>query len=80
MSPVVSEIFDASAWNPVPGFDSLTDITYKVEVSSDLQTWQSGSSYTVRVDNGTTDTATYRDAAAIGDIPRHFIRLSVVRP
>lgn len=59
---------------------SLTDITYQVEVSSDLQTWQSGTPYTVRVDNGTTDTATYRDATAIGDVPRHFIRLSVVRP
>jgi naphthoate synthase len=28
MAPAVSEIFDASAWKPVPGFDSLTDITY----------------------------------------------------
>jgi naphthoate synthase len=24
----VSEIFDASAWKPVPGFDDLTDLTY----------------------------------------------------
>ena len=24
----VSEIFDASAWGEVPGFDDLTDITY----------------------------------------------------
>jgi len=28
MAPAVSEIFDASAWKPVAGFDSLTDITY----------------------------------------------------
>lgn len=28
MAPAVSEIFDASAWKPVPGFDNLTDITY----------------------------------------------------
>ncbi len=28
MAPAVSEIFDASAWKPVPGFDGLTDITY----------------------------------------------------
>ncbi|EDY20058.1 Alpha-L-arabinofuranosidase-like protein [Chthoniobacter flavus Ellin428] len=59
---------------------SLTDITYQAEVSSDLETWQSGSPYTVRVDNGSTDTAVYRDATAIGDVPRHYIRLSVVRP
>jgi naphthoate synthase len=26
--PVASEIFDPSAWNVVPGFDDLTDITY----------------------------------------------------
>ena len=28
MAQAVSEIFDASAWEPVPGFESLTDITY----------------------------------------------------
>ena len=28
MAPAVSEIFDASAWKPVPGFEGLTDITY----------------------------------------------------
>ncbi|NEN08023.1 1,4-dihydroxy-2-naphthoyl-CoA synthase [Diaminobutyricibacter tongyongensis] len=28
MAQAVSEIFDASAWKPVPGFESLTDITY----------------------------------------------------
>ena len=26
--PTVSEIFDPSAWRPVPGFDYLTDLTY----------------------------------------------------
>ena len=25
---MVSEIFDASAWRSVPGFDGLTDVTY----------------------------------------------------
>ena len=24
----VSEIFDPTAWNPVPGFEDLTDLTY----------------------------------------------------
>jgi hypothetical protein len=59
---------------------ALTDVTYNVEVSSDLQTWQSGSSYVVRTDNGTTDTATYRDLTAVGDASRHYLRLSIVRP
>ena len=26
--PTVSEIFDPSAWKPVPGFEDLTDLTY----------------------------------------------------
>ena len=26
--PAVSEIFDPSAWKPVPGFEDLTDLTY----------------------------------------------------
>jgi len=54
----------------------LTDITYGVQVSSDLQNWQSGA---VRMDNGTTSTAVYRDSTAIGDAPRHFMRLSITR-
>ena len=28
MSAFVSELFDASVWRPVPGFDDLTDVTY----------------------------------------------------
>ena len=59
---------------------SLADITYTVQVSSDLQTWQSGSLYTVRTDNGSTDTAIFRDLTAIEDAPRRFIRLCVSRP
>jgi hypothetical protein len=59
---------------------TLTDIVYTVQVSSDLQTWQSGASYTVRTDNGSTNQATYRDLTAIQDAPRRFIRLSVSRP
>jgi hypothetical protein len=59
---------------------ALTDITYTVQVSSDLKTWFSGSQYTVRTDNGTTNTVTYRDLTAIQGTPRRFIRLSVTRP
>jgi len=55
---------------------ALTDITYNVQVSSDLQNWQSGA---VRVDNGNTSTAVYRDSTAIGDTARHFMRLSITR-
>jgi hypothetical protein len=58
---------------------ALTDIAYTVQVSSDLQTWQSGASYTVRTDNGTTNTAVFRDLTAIGDASRHFMRLTVTR-
>jgi hypothetical protein len=56
---------------------ALTDITYNVQVSSDLQNWQS--SGTVRTDNGTTTTAVYRDLTAIGAGPQHFMRLNITR-
>jgi len=59
---------------------ALTDITYNVQVSGDLQGWQSGPFYTVRTDDASTDTATYRDLTAIGDSPRRFMRLNVTRP
>jgi hypothetical protein len=59
---------------------SLADIAYDVQVSGNLQTWQSGPSHTVRVDDGTTDTAVYRDLTAIEDEPQRFIRLDIERP
>jgi hypothetical protein len=59
---------------------ALTDITYNVQVSSDMQNWQSGPLYTVRMDNGTTNTAVYRDLTALQDAPQHFMRLNVTRP
>lgn len=58
---------------------ALTDITYSVQVSSDLQNWQSGPAYAIRIDNGTTSTAVYRDTTAMEDAPRQFLRLSVAR-
>ena len=51
-----------------------------MQVSGNLQTWQSGPSHTVRVDDATTDTAVYRDLTAIEDAPQRFIRLDIVRP
>ena len=59
---------------------ALSDISYTVQVSGDLQHWVSGPLYTLRIDNGTTSTATYRDLTAIQDAPRRFLRLSVTRP
>jgi hypothetical protein len=58
---------------------ALTDVTYNVQVSSDLKNWQSGPLFTVRTDKGTTDTATFRDLTAIEDAPRRFMRLSITR-
>jgi hypothetical protein len=58
---------------------ALTDIACTVQVSSDLQNWQSGAAYTVRTDNGTTNTAVFRDLTAIGSTPQRFMRLSVTR-
>jgi alpha-L-arabinofuranosidase len=59
---------------------ALSDINYNVQVSSDLRNWMSGPQYTLRIDNGTTSTATYRDLTAMQDAPRRFMRLSLTRP
>ena len=59
---------------------ALADITYTVQVSGDLQTWNSGPSYAERMDDGSTDQAVYRDLTAIQDHPRRFFRLLVTRP
>ena len=59
---------------------ALSDISYNVQVSSDLRNWMSGPQYTLRIDNGTTSTATYRDLTALQDAPRRFMRLGITRP
>ena len=59
---------------------ALTDISYAVQVSGDLLNWQSGPLVTARIDDGTSDTATYRDLTAIRDVSPRFIRLNVTRP
>jgi len=59
---------------------ALTDISYAVQISGDLLNWQSGPLTTARIDDGTTDTATYRDLTAIQDASPRFIRLNVTRP
>jgi hypothetical protein len=55
----------------------IGDVQYTVLVSDDLATWHSGASYAVRVDDGSTDTAVFRDMTAIGDTARHFMKLQV---
>jgi len=56
--------------------NSLTDITYSVQASSDLVHWTSGPS---RIDNGSTPTATYCDTMPLGSTPSRFLRLMVTR-
>jgi len=58
---------------------ALTDITYTVQVSTDLRTWQSGSQYTLRTDNGTTNTAVYRALTPLAGTPTQFMRLIITR-
>ncbi|HEX4083866.1 MAG TPA: putative Ig domain-containing protein [Chthoniobacteraceae bacterium] len=65
---------------------SATDITYTVQVSTDMVNWFSGAGYTdapVAVDNadGVTQTVTVQTAAPIsGTTPQQFIRLQVTGP
>jgi hypothetical protein len=60
-----------------------TDLTYLVQVSDDLITWNSGSSYTTVVgesDNGDgTSQITVRDLTAVSSQPKRFIRLTVTQ-
>ena len=60
---------------------SISDITYTVEVSSDLKTWNSGSGYTQIVSNvsGTTGrTVTVQDSLPTST-QKHFMRLRVTQ-
>ena len=62
-----------------------TDITYAVEVSSDLQTWNSGAGYTATVSTttnsgNTTQTVVVRDLTAVSSTSPRFIRLKVIKP
>jgi hypothetical protein len=56
---------------------TLTDITYTVQASTDLVNWTSGP---VRIDNGATSTAVYRDSVPISPAyPCRFLRLLITR-
>ena len=54
------------------------DIDYIVEVSPDLQTWQSGDPHTVTVLD-TAETLEVYDATALEDAPKRFMRLKIQR-
>lgn len=63
---------------------AITDATYAVEWSSDLQSWSTGSSVTETLsstDNGNgTTTVVARALAPLSTTPRQFLRLRVTRP
>jgi hypothetical protein len=88
---------DAAAGAPVVGKTSggnltltcvtppgLSDITYIVEVSSDLQTWNSGPSFTATVSVTNLDAqhvkTVVEDLTPISGTARRFIRLRVTQP
>ena len=60
---------------------STSDVTYVVEVSSDLQTWNSGATTVVSdFTQGATQTVTTRDNAAQSTNRQRFIRVRLTRP
>lgn len=58
----------------------LTDITFTVEVTDDLQLWNSGPEFTSLVNTGTASTITVRDMTPMSSAPKRFIRLKVTKP
>ncbi len=64
---------------------NASDLTYTVEVSSDLVAWLSGSDNTVTVSttnnpDGVTQTVVVRDGAAMDGVSQRFIRLNITGP
>ena len=62
---------------------STADLNYLVEVSADLQNWNSGVSFTTVVsdlDQGTTRSVTVRDNRSQAENNQRFIRVRVTRP
>ncbi len=63
--------------------NAVTDLTYVVEVSADLQTWDSGAAFTTLVSDvvqGASHRLTIRDNAPQSANPQRFIRVRVSRP
>ena len=64
---------------------NASDLTYTVEVSSDLVTWLSGSNNTATISttsnpDGITQTVVVRDDTPIDGTSKRFIRLNVTGP
>lgn len=57
-----------------------SDIIFSVEVTGDLQTWNSGPGFTSLVDTGTASTVTVRDTTPVSIASKRFIRLKVTKP
>jgi sugar lactone lactonase YvrE len=64
-------------YTPAPLVD---DITFLVEVSGDLNTWNSGPGFTLPVDTENPSTVTVQDATPMSSAPRRFIRLKITNP
>ena len=64
--------------------NSVTDVSYTVEWSNDLQTWSTGNTFIEQVSSTTnadgTITETNRAVALLSTNPRQFIRLRISRP
>ena len=58
---------------------AITDLTYTVQISTDLQTWNSDPGYVIRTDDASTDQATARSGSAIGEMPQQYFRLLVTQ-
>jgi len=62
---------------------AATDITYIVELSGDMKTWNSGDAYTTQVgvtDKGATETVVVRDVQPVNSSTKRFIRLKISKP
>jgi len=59
---------------------TLSDVSYTVQVTDDLQMWHSGTAYVARTDDGTTTNAIFRDLKAMEDAPQQWMRLIVTIP
>jgi alpha-tubulin suppressor-like RCC1 family protein len=65
-----------------PRWKDAADITYVVEVSSDLKNWYSGNTYTQQVGvnpiDSTREQVTVRDLIPTSNVPRRFIRVRII--
>ena len=82
LTPVGSSKYLTLTYNKSLG---ASDVTYTVEVSSDLQTWSSGTSYTATISAtnnsaGTMQTVVQRDLTPTSGTMQRFIRLKINQP